>query len=122
MNEPVFVAGTGIISAIGNNTAACLDALEHGRAGMGEMQVLHSVHRQRLPVAEVKLSNEELATIAGLPSIKSRTAFLSKVAATEALANAGIENLLDKKYHTHLDWGNLPRPGRNINVTIEFVF
>ncbi|HQY11155.1 MAG TPA: beta-ketoacyl synthase N-terminal-like domain-containing protein, partial [Ferruginibacter sp.] len=93
MNEPVFVAGTGIISAIGNNTAACLDALEHGRAGMGEMQVLHSVHRQRLPVAEVKLSNEELATIAGLPSIKSRTALLSKVAATEALANAGIENL-----------------------------
>ena len=40
----------------------------------------------------------------------------------QLLVNAGIENLLDKKYHTHLDWGNLPRPGRNINVTIEFVF
>lgn len=93
MNEPVFVAGTGIISAIGNNSAACLDALEHGRAGIGQMQVLHSVHRHRLPVAEVKLSNEELAAIAGLPSIKSRTALLSKVAATEALANAGINNL-----------------------------
>jgi iron complex outermembrane receptor protein len=36
--------------------------------------------------------------------------------------NAGIENLLDKNYHNHLDWGNLPRPGRNVNVTIEFVF
>jgi iron complex outermembrane receptor protein len=36
--------------------------------------------------------------------------------------NAGIENMFDKNYHNHLDWGNLPRPGRNINVTIEFVF
>lgn len=36
--------------------------------------------------------------------------------------NAGVENLFDKKYHNHLDWGNIPRPGRNINVTIELVF
>ena len=93
MHAPVFVAGTGIISAIGNNVAECLDALESGRAGMGQMQHLNSVHRQRLPVAEVKLSNEELAKLAGLPSIKSRTALLSLVAAKEALDDAGIENI-----------------------------
>jgi 3-oxoacyl-[acyl-carrier-protein] synthase-1 len=92
-NEPVFVAGTGIISAIGNNVAECLDALENGRAGMGQMQFLHSAHSSRLPVAEVKLSNDELAKLAGLPKIKSRTALLSLVAAKEALANAGIENI-----------------------------
>ena len=94
-NEPVFVAGTGIISAIGNNVAECLDALENGRAGMGQMRNLHSAHSNRLPVAEVKLSNEELAQLAGLPNIKSRTALLSLVAAKEALANAGIENIKD---------------------------
>ncbi len=93
MNEPVFVAGTGIISAIGNNVAECLDALENGRAGMGEMHNLDSVHSQRLPVAEVKLTNEELAQLAGLPNTKSRTALLSLVAAKEALSNAGIENI-----------------------------
>jgi len=93
MNAPVFVAGTGIISAIGNNVAECLDALEDGRAGMGQMHYLDSVHRQRLPVAEVKLDNNELSKLAGLPKTKSRTALLSLVAAKEALHDAGIENI-----------------------------
>lgn len=92
MNQPVFVAGTGIISAIGNNVAECLDALENGRAGMDQMHHLDSIHKKRLPVAEVKLSNDELAKLAGLPKIKSRSALLSLVAAKEALAHAGIEN------------------------------
>jgi len=94
-NEPVFVAGTGIISAIGNNVAECLDALENGRAGMGPMHYLDSAHRHRLPVAEVKLTNEELAQLTGLPKIKSRSALLSLVAAKEALHQAGIENIKD---------------------------
>ena len=93
MHDSVFVAGTGIISAIGNNVAECLDALENGRAGMDQMHYLDSVHRQRLPVAEVKLSNEELAQLAGLPKTKSRTALLSLIAAKEALGQAGIDNI-----------------------------
>ncbi len=93
MSEPVFVAGAGIISAIGKNVAECLDALENSRAGMDHMHWFDSVHRDRLPVAEVKLSNEELAQLAGLPSTISRTALLSAIAATEAVSNAGIENI-----------------------------
>lgn len=92
-SEPVFVAGTGIISAIGNHVDACLHALENDRAGMREMHQLNSIHRNRLPVAEVKLNNDELAELAGIPPIKSRTALLSLVAAREALQNAGIENM-----------------------------
>lgn len=34
----------------------------------------------------------------------------------------GCENLLDKQYHEHLDWGNIARPGRNIYVTYKVVF
>ncbi len=30
----------------------------------------------------------------------------------------GCENLLDAQYHEHLDWGNLPRQGRNIYCTL----
>lgn len=93
MSEPVFVAGIGIISAIGNNAAECLDALQNGRTGIGDMHYFDSVHRQKIPVAEVKLSNEELAQRSGLPDTKSRTALLSMVAAKEALNNAGIENI-----------------------------
>ena len=28
----------------------------------------------------------------------------------------GIENIFDRKYHEHLDWGNIPRPGRNLYI------
>ena len=93
MNQKVFVAGKGIISAIGNNVAECLNALENEKAGMGGMHHLESVHSQRLPVAEVKLNNDELAKLAGFSNIKSRTALLSFVAAKEALDNAHIENI-----------------------------
>jgi 3-oxoacyl-[acyl-carrier-protein] synthase I len=93
MSEPVFVAGAGIISAIGKNVAECLYALENGRAGMGHMHYFNSAHRDKLPVAEVKHSNEELAELAALPATKSRTALLSAIAAKEALNDAGIEDI-----------------------------
>lgn len=34
----------------------------------------------------------------------------------------GVENVFDKKYHEHLDWGNIPRPGRNIYVQLKILF
>ncbi len=34
----------------------------------------------------------------------------------------GIENIFDKKYHEHNDWGNIPRPGRNIYLQARLVF
>lgn len=34
----------------------------------------------------------------------------------------GIENLTDKYYREHLDWGGIPRPGRNLYSTVEFRF
>ncbi len=93
MSEKVFVAGLGAISSIGNNVAECFDALKNEKIGMGNMHYLNSFHKNRLPVAEVKLTNEELSLLSGLENIKSRTALLSLVAAKEALADAGIENL-----------------------------
>ena len=33
----------------------------------------------------------------------------------------GIENLFDKKYYEHLDWGNIYRPGRNIYLQMKLV-
>ena len=93
MGKSVLVAGVGVISAIGKNIAESLDALESGRAGMGEMHWLDSIYKKKLPVAEVGLNNNELSDLAGLPSSISRTALLSMVAAREALADAAIENL-----------------------------
>lgn len=93
MSERIFVAGVGVISAIGKNVAECLDSLENSRAGMRDMIYLDSVHKQKIPVAEVKMSNDDLALLSGLSKTKSRTALLSMIAAKEALNNSGIENI-----------------------------
>jgi len=28
----------------------------------------------------------------------------------------GVENIFDRKYHEHMDWGNISRPGRNVYI------
>lgn len=91
MSHSVYIAGTGIISAIGNNVAENLESLKAGKAGIRPMQRLQSVHKDALPVAEVPLSNEELAALAALPAQISRTALLSAVAAKEAILSSGID-------------------------------
>ncbi|QEC69458.1 beta-ketoacyl-[acyl-carrier-protein] synthase family protein [Panacibacter ginsenosidivorans] len=90
MSNAVYVVGAGVISAIGNNVAENLHALETGTAGMGKMTLLDSIHKETLPVAEVKLSNEELSSLTGLPTKITRTALLSLVAAKEAIIDAAI--------------------------------
>lgn len=93
ISPDVFVAGVGAITAIGNNITECLAALEHEKAGMGYANYLETVHRQEIPVAEVKMSNEELADLSGFSSEISRTTLLSVLAAKEALYNARLENI-----------------------------
>lgn len=88
--RPVTVAGAGVISAIGNNRRECLSALESGRAGMGDITGLDTIHRGEIPVAEVKADNARLAEIAGVSEGISRTALLSLIAAREALDDAAI--------------------------------
>lgn len=92
MSKGVFIAGAGAITAIGNNTAECLSALEAGQPGMGHITYLETLHSHNIPVAEVKLSDNELAVRAGLGSQVSRTALLSSIAAKEALHIAGIDD------------------------------
>ena len=92
MSAPVYVAGIGIISAIGNDVAETLAALETSHAGMNDIKYLETIHHNKIPVAEVKLTNEELAIKAGLQHHISRTALLSTIAAKQAVDDAGIEN------------------------------
>jgi len=93
MSSSVYIAGLGVISAIGNDVAEHLAAFEQEKAGMSDITMLNTIHHGELPVAEVKLSNDELAAITGLPANIGRTALLSAVAAKEALTDADIPNL-----------------------------
>jgi len=89
----VFVAGLGAVSAIGNNVAECLSSLVNYKAGMDSITYLQTLHKGQLPVAEVKLSNSQLADITGLQPQISRTALLSMMAAKEALIDCGLINI-----------------------------
>jgi len=90
MSSSVYIAGVGVISAIGNNVAEHLCSFENEQAGMGDITWLNTIHKGELPVAEVKLSNDELARMTGMPPQTSRTALLSLVAAKEAITDADI--------------------------------
>ncbi len=85
MKQAAYIVNTGIITAIGNDTAACLDALLHSRTGVGKAEYLKTHWSEELPVAEVKASNEALAAIAGVDAKWPRTAILSAIAVKEAM-------------------------------------
>jgi 3-oxoacyl-(acyl-carrier-protein) synthase len=93
MGSTVYIAGLGVISGIGNNVAEHLASFEREEAGMADITLFNSIHKGQLPVAEVKLSNDELIHISGLPERSSRTALLSYVAAKEALNDAAIPGI-----------------------------
>ncbi len=85
MQNQVVVTGLGLISAIGNNVKECIDSFEHHLSGIDKLQQLASRHAQTLAVAEVKLSNSELAQKTGLPEHLSRSILLSYLATKEAI-------------------------------------
>ena len=93
MDPEVFIAGVGAITAIGNNVAECLSSFEKEQAGMADIAYIDTVHRNNIPVAEVKLSNKELAEMAGISAATSRTTLLGLIAAKEALNDADIADL-----------------------------
>lgn len=92
MSKKVFVTGIGIISSIGTGVDETLHSVESSVSGIGSIQNLSTFYKDKLPAAEVKLTNEQLAVIAGINDnrVYSRTALLGLIAATEALKNSGL--------------------------------
>lgn len=86
MKHRAYVVNTGIISAIGDNTEACLASLLACRSGISKAEYLNTHWQDTFPVGEVKLSNEALAALTGMDSKLPRTALLSAVAVSECWA------------------------------------
>ncbi|MCW3467532.1 beta-ketoacyl-[acyl-carrier-protein] synthase family protein [Chitinophaga nivalis] len=93
MSDKVWIAGGGVISGIGLDLRACLQAFRDMQPGMTTMQHLRSVHHNTFPVAEVKADNATLADMARMPEHISRTALLSLIAAREAWQSAGLRDI-----------------------------
>ena len=96
MSNRIFVTGIGIISAIGKNVNETLDSIHSNNSGIGNISNLDTYHKNKIPVAEVKLSDNELFTIAGINSQPgyTRTSLLGMIAAREALQNSKNNNIL----------------------------
>ena len=88
----IVITGYGIVSAIGNDAQSVLDSLRAKRTGIGKMQYLTSTHKE-LPVGEVKLSNQEMKDMLGVPQdrVLSRTTLLGAIAARQALEHSGLQ-------------------------------
>ena len=95
MSKRIFITGIGIISSIGNNVKETLISLLAERSGLGEITLFQTSHQGKLPIAEVKLTTEQLLEMTGNPGKKNltRTALLGMIAATEAIQSAGISNI-----------------------------
>jgi 3-oxoacyl-[acyl-carrier-protein] synthase-1 len=99
LEDRVHVAGIGVISCIGMSVEETLQSFKKERSGIDHITLFDSVYRGKLPVGEVKVSNEVLAGKLSVNPCLTRTALLGIHAAREAVANAGIEF---KKWRTGL--------------------
>jgi 3-oxoacyl-[acyl-carrier-protein] synthase-1 len=95
MNRRVFVTGCGMISAIGNDFNVMAENVFTGKSGIGPIRILETNHRDRLPVGEVKHTDNDLAEMAGvlLKNGLTRTTLLGLIAAKEAVASARIKDI-----------------------------
>lgn len=88
----MHVVGTGLITSIGNSVAESLATLKKETRGIGPSTIFESIHKD-LPVGEVKLTNESLASKLNVSSHLPRTILLGIHASREALHNSGISDL-----------------------------
>lgn len=95
----MHVVGTGLITSIGNSVAESLAALKRQNRGIGTSSIFGSIHKD-LPVGEVKLTNESLASNLNVNQNLPRTCLLGIHAAREALRNSGISEV--KRWRTGL--------------------
>ena len=102
MKKKIFITGAGVVSAIGVGKEANWCSLSTNRSGIEEVRYLNTVHHE-FPVGEVKMSNEEMKHLLGIPvdTIISRAALLGILAVKEAVEEARVEEqqLAYCRYH-----------------------
>ncbi len=91
MIKPIYITGTGVVSAIGIGKAATLESLLANRSGVGPLKYLKTEHKE-FPVGEVKLTDAEMRERLGIApdSVTTRTALMGMLALGEALEEAHL--------------------------------
>ncbi len=91
--QKIVITGIGTFSSIGKNVEETLKNLIAGNAGIGKMEHLDSVYKDEIPVAEIKMTNEELRAVCGHSEAHTltRAALIGLIGAKEALEDSGID-------------------------------
>lgn len=94
MAAPVFITGSGIVSAIGKDKSGVLASLKGKRSGISGIRYLDTIYRD-LPAGEVKMSDLEMKLGLGISedTIATRTGLMGIWALKEALSEAGIQDV-----------------------------
>ncbi|MDD4603270.1 MAG: beta-ketoacyl-[acyl-carrier-protein] synthase family protein [Bacteroidales bacterium] len=133
MSKRVYVTGIGVVCAIGNNVDETLTSLLAEKSGIGEITLFSSIHKGILPLAEVKLTTNQLLDEIGHKGAKNltRTALLGIKAAKEALGSSGITDIqkhrtglvsattvggMDLSENFYAEFLESPQKGRMINI------
>ncbi len=96
----------GAISSIGMNVTSNLKSLKELKSGVGYPEFLHTLHKNDLPVCEIKESNENLAKLSGMKPELPRTTYLSAIAAMEAMQDAEKNGLSFEQFKIGFISGN----------------
>ena len=90
--QRIVVSGMGVVSALGDNVQAHLDALQTGKHGITITDYLETIHKETFPVGEIKHSNQELIAMLKLPDgAYSRTELLGLFAVRQLLESVNYE-------------------------------
>ena len=91
--QKILISGMGIISALGNNAAETLVALQAQKSGIASLRYLQTSHTE-FPVGEVKMTNEEMISLLNISENEptTRTSLMGMLAVREALQNAHLLN------------------------------
>ena len=92
MEQPIYITGAGIISAIGVGKDEVLHSLLKGESGIAPLRHLDTIHKH-LPAGEVKWSDAQMREHLGLDSEfqANRTSLMGSIALREALDDAGLQ-------------------------------
>jgi len=95
LSKKIYITGIGALTAIGNNVSENFISLKEKKSGIGKITQLDTIHKDEIPVAEVKLTDDELLKELDLKKegAYTRISLLGIKAAKEAIKDAKISDI-----------------------------
>jgi len=94
MQKTIWVTGTGVASSIGLNVEDSLASFRKRKTGLGNIDILNTVHKSEFKAGEIKLTNQELMQLLEIPLSEyrthTRTSLIGILAAKQAFSDAGM--------------------------------